>query len=54
MCFIFGKNDIRRTPSATYTESSPPIPPMPTSDYRHQDVTKILKMLPHLFKVITL
>ena len=33
MHFIFGKNDIGRTPSATYTKSSPPIPPVPASDY---------------------
>ena len=33
MHFIFGKNDVGHTPSTTYTESSPPIPPVPTSDY---------------------
>ena len=33
MRFIFGKNEIGRTPSATYTESSPPVPFVPASDY---------------------
>ena len=53
MHFIFGKNGVGCTPSATYTESSPPIPPVAASDYRHREVTKLLETLPHLFKVIT-
>lgn len=42
-----------RLPSATYTESSPPIPPVPASDYRHHDVTKTIESLPHLFRIVT-
>ena len=49
----FRENDIRHTPSATYTKSSPPVPPVPASDYQHHDITKILETLPHLFKVVT-
>ena len=53
MHFIFGRNNIGCTASATYTESSPPIPPVPASNYRHHDITKTLRTLPQLFKVIT-
>ena len=48
MCFIFGKNEIGCTPSATYTESSPPVPSVPASDYQHHDVMMLLDVMIHV------
>src|SRR5260221_14065341 len=53
MCFIFGKGDIECTPSATYTESAPAVPQVPTSDFHYVDITNTIESYPHLFKVIT-
>ncbi len=33
MWFVFGKSEVGRTPSATYTEVASPVPGVPTSDY---------------------
>ncbi len=53
MRFIFGKGDIERTPSATYTESAPAVPQVPASDFRYVDITNTIESYPHLFKVVT-
>ena len=37
----------------SYTESAPPIPKVPVSNYQYQDLTHTLKLHPHLFKIIT-
>ena len=53
MRFIFGKGEVGRTPSATYTEVASPVPGVPASDYQYQDITETLSKYPHLFKIIT-
>src|SRR5258708_39602241 len=53
MCFIFGVNDAGHTPSATYTESAPTVPDVPSADYRYVEVTNTITLYPHLFRIIT-
>src|SRR5260221_1192888 len=49
MHFIFGVDDAGRTPSATYTESAPAVPNIPSMDYCYVEVTNTITLYPHLF-----
>src|SRR5258708_17736019 len=53
MCFIFGVGDASHTPSATYMESAPTVPDIPSTDYCYVEVTNIIALYPHLFRIIT-
>ena len=53
MCFIFGIGDVGCTPSATYTESAPAVPDVPTGDYQYTKITSTILSFPHLFPIIT-
>jgi len=53
MHFIFGVGNIGCTPSATYMESAPAIPDVPTSDYHYTKIMSTILSYPHLFPIIT-
>src|SRR5258706_6178514 len=53
MHFIFRVNDASCTPSATYMESAPAVPNVPSADYCYVEVTNTITLYPHLFRIIT-
>src|SRR5258708_19495315 len=53
MCFIFRVDDASCTPSATYMESAPAVPDIPSVDYHYVEVTNTIALYPHLFRIIT-
>ena len=53
MHFIFRVDDASRTPSATYMESAPAVPDVPSADYHYVEVTNTITLYPHLFRIIT-
>ncbi|KAF9516126.1 hypothetical protein BS47DRAFT_1293006, partial [Hydnum rufescens UP504] len=42
-----------QTPSATFTETAPPVPSVPVDDYQHTNVTDTISRYPHLFTIVT-
>jgi len=53
MRFAFEQHDIGCMPSATYTESARPVPPIPQGDFKYLDISNTIINNPNLFDIIT-